>query len=68
MLVRNSLAHLAARVTSLAAGLVTIPLVTMTLGTEALGLAGAYATLQAMVGLFDLGVPTAASEVTRAAR
>lgn len=61
MLVRNSLAHLAARVTSLAAGLVTIPLVTMTLGTEALGLAGAYATLQAMVGLFDLGVPTAAS-------
>lgn len=61
MLVRNSLAHLVARVTSLGAGLVNIPLVTLTLGNEALGLASAYATLQAMVGLFDLGVPTAAS-------
>ncbi len=31
----------------------------MTLGTESLGVAGAYVTLQGMVGLFDLGLPMA---------
>ena len=31
----------------------------MTLGTEALGLVGAYVTLQGMLGLFDLGLPMA---------
>ena len=59
LLIQNSSAHLAARVVSLAAGLVAIPLVTMTLGMEALGLLGVYATLQGMLGLFDLGLPIA---------
>jgi O-antigen/teichoic acid export membrane protein len=58
---RNSLAHLIARLAGLGAGIVTIPLVTLTLGTEALGLVGVYATLQAMLGLFDLGLPMAAN-------
>lgn len=53
----NSLAHLIARLTGLGSGIVTIPLVTLTLGTEALGLVGVYATLQAILGLFDLGLP-----------
>lgn len=61
MLLRNSLAHLTARVSTLGAGIIAIPLVTMTLGTEALGLVGIYATLQAMLGLFDLGLPVVAN-------
>lgn len=61
MLLRNSLAHLIARVAALGAGIIAIPLVTMTLGTEALGLVGVYAALQAMLGLFDLGLPMAAN-------
>ncbi len=44
-----------------AAGIVTIPFVTLTLGTEALGLVGVYSTLLAMLGLFDLGLPMAAN-------
>jgi O-antigen/teichoic acid export membrane protein len=59
VLIRATFAHLSGRVASLAAGLVTIPLVTMTLGTEALGLVGAYVTLQGMMGLLDLGLPMA---------
>lgn len=58
-MLRNSLAHLIARIAALAAGIIVIPLVTLTLGTEALGLVGVYATLQAMLGLFDLGLPMA---------
>lgn len=57
MLLRNSLAHLVARVVALGAGIIAIPLVTLTLGTEALGLVGVYATLQAVLGFFDLGLP-----------
>ena len=60
-MLRNSLAHLIARAAALAAGIVTVPLVTMTLGTEALGLVGVYSTLLAMQGLFDLGLPVAAN-------
>lgn len=60
-MLRNSFAHLIARIAGLGAGIVTIPLVTLTLGTEALGLVGVYATLQAMLGLFDLGLPVAAN-------
>lgn len=60
-MLRNSLAHLIARLVALAAGIVTIPLVTLTLGTEALGLVGVYSTLLAMLGLFDLGLPMAAN-------
>jgi O-antigen/teichoic acid export membrane protein len=60
-MLRNSLAHLVARVAALAAGIVTIPFVTLTLGTEALGLVGVYSTLLAMLGLFDLGLPMAAN-------
>ncbi len=58
-MLRNSIAHLIARIAGLGAGIVAIPLVTLTLGTEALGLVGVYATLQAMLGLFDLGLPMA---------
>ena len=61
LVLRNSIAHLVARISALVAGIVTIPLVTLTLGTEALGLVGVYATLQAMLGLFDLGLPVAAN-------
>lgn len=50
-----------ARLVALAAGIIAIPLVTLTLGTEALGLVGVYATLQALLGLFDLGLPVAAN-------
>ncbi len=57
MLIRNSLAHLIARLASLGAGLISIPLVAMTLGTESLGLVGVYATFLSMLGLFDLGLP-----------
>lgn len=46
-----------ARLAGLGCGIVTIPLVTLTLGTEALGLLGVFATLQAILGLFDLGLP-----------
>lgn len=60
-MLRNSLAHLIARIAALAAGIATIPLITLTLGTEALGLVGVYATLVAMLGLFDLGLPVAAN-------
>jgi O-antigen/teichoic acid export membrane protein len=56
---RNSFAHLIARMAALAAGIATIPLVTLTLGTEALGLVGVYSTLVAMLGFFDLGLPVA---------
>ena len=45
----------------MAAGIIAIPLVTLTLGSEALGLVGVYATLQAMLSLFDLGLPVAAN-------
>lgn len=58
-MLRNSLAHLIARIVVLAAGIVAIPLVTLTLGSEALGLVGVYATLQGMLALFDLGLPIA---------
>lgn len=61
MLARNSLAHLAARVVSLAAGFVNIPLVSATLGNEALGMVGLQTSLQAMLGLVDLGIPTVAN-------
>jgi len=61
VLLRNSLAHLVARIAALGAGIIAIPLVTVTLGTEALGLVGVYTTLQAMLGLFDLGLPMAAN-------
>lgn len=60
-MLRNSLFHLVARIAALAAGIVTIPLVTLTLGTEALGLVGVYSILLAMLGLFDLGLPVAAN-------
>ena len=60
-MLRNSLAHMVARVAALASGIVTIPLVALTLGPEALGLVGVYGTLQAMVALFDLGLPVAAN-------
>jgi O-antigen/teichoic acid export membrane protein len=55
------LAHLLARLASLAAGVVNIPLVSITLGSEALGLVGIQASLQAILGLIDLGVPTTAN-------
>lgn len=61
MVLRNSLAHLIARLAGLGAGIAVIPLVTLTLGTEALGLVGIYASLQAMTGLLDLGLPMAAN-------
>ncbi len=61
MLTRNSLAHLLARLLSLAAGLATISLVGVSLGNEALGLFGLQMSYQAMLGLFDLGMPTAAN-------
>jgi O-antigen/teichoic acid export membrane protein len=61
LVLRHSLAHLVARIATLAAGIVAIPLVTLTLGSEALGLVGVYATLQAILSLFDLGLPVAAN-------
>ncbi len=60
-MLRNSFAHLIARLAALAAGIVAIPLVTLMLGTEALGLVGVYSTLLAMLGVFDLGLPVAAN-------
>ncbi len=57
MFIRNSIAHFSARILSLGAGLALIPLVTLTLGGEPLGLLGVYATLQGMLALFDLGLP-----------
>jgi O-antigen/teichoic acid export membrane protein len=57
LFVRNSIAHFVARLLSLGAGLALIPLVTLTLGAEPLGLLGVYATLQGMLALFDLGLP-----------
>lgn len=62
MLVRNSLAHLTARVSSLVAGLAIIPLVSATLGREPLGLVGVYVSLQGMLALFDLGLPIAVNQ------
>ncbi len=58
-MLRNSLAHLIARIAVMGAGIAAIPLVTLTLGQEALGLVGLYATMQTMLGLFDLGLPVA---------
>lgn len=62
LLIRNSLAHLAARSLSLAAGLITIPLVSITLGREPLGLVGVYISLQGMLALVDLGLPIAVNQ------
>lgn len=56
MVFRNSAAHLVARILSLIAGLVAIPLVSIMLGGEALGLVGVYLTLQGIFGLLDLGL------------
>ena len=57
LFIRNSIAHFTARILSLGAGLALIPLVTLTLGAEPLGLLGIYAMLQGMLALFDLGLP-----------
>ena len=62
MLVRNSLAHLLARMSSLGAGLAIIPLIATTLGREPLGLVGVYVSLQGMLALFDLGLPIAVNQ------
>lgn len=61
MLTRYSLAHLLARILSLASGLAIISLVGVSLGNEALGLFGVLTSLQIMLGVFDLGVPTVAN-------
>jgi O-antigen/teichoic acid export membrane protein len=57
LFIRNPIAHFTARILSLGAGLALIPLVTLTLGAEPLGLLSVYATLQGMLALFDLGLP-----------
>lgn len=58
---KASAAHLLARVASLASGIASIPMVTHALGNDALGLIGLQASLVAMLGLVDFGLPTAAA-------
>lgn len=58
---KASAAHLFARVASLGSGIVTIPMVTHSLGNDALGLVGVQASLVAMLGLVDFGLPTSAA-------
>lgn len=62
MVIRNSAAHFAARIVSLAAGLAAIPLISLTLGAEALGLLGVHLTLQGFFGLFELGLSVAVNQ------
>lgn len=58
---KASAAHLFARVASLGSGIATIPMVTHALGSDALGLVGVQASLVAMLGLVDFGLPTSAA-------
>jgi O-antigen/teichoic acid export membrane protein len=63
---RNAIANLIAKVWSTVLGLGVIPLYVNILGVESYGLVGVFGSLQAVMGLLDLGMqPTVSRELAR---
>jgi O-antigen/teichoic acid export membrane protein len=63
---RNAIANLVSKVWSTALGLAVIPLYIKILGVESYGLVGVFGSLQAVMGLLDLGMqPTVSRELAR---
>lgn len=62
MLARNTAYQLLGRGSSIASGLIGVPIFLHYLGAESYGIIGIYISLTALSGMFDLGIPTAVNK------